>query len=98
MAEETHVLDRPPAGAAADWTIPQAWDRYTAEEHATWDTLYARQSKLLPGRASAAYLTGTDSPLPMIKAPKRGLCLCESSAQAPVSLWYFSINCSGVST
>jgi len=57
---ETHVLDRPPEGAAADWTIPQGWDRYTAEEHATWDTLFARQAKLLPGRASDAWLKGLD--------------------------------------
>ncbi|MDB5694507.1 MAG: phenylalanine 4-monooxygenase [Sphingomonas bacterium] len=58
MAAETHVLDRPPEGAAADWTIPQGWDSYTPEEHATWDTLFARQTKLLPGRASDAYLKG----------------------------------------
>jgi phenylalanine-4-hydroxylase len=58
MAEETHVLDRPPEGGAADWTIPQGWERYTAEEHATWDTLVARQTALLPGRASDAYLNG----------------------------------------
>ncbi len=61
MTEETHVLDRPPEGAAADWTIPQGWDRYTAAEHATWDTLFARQSRLLPGRASAAWLRGLDA-------------------------------------
>ncbi|MBX3563242.1 MAG: phenylalanine 4-monooxygenase [Sphingomonas sp.] len=61
MAETTHVLDRPPEGSAADWTIPQNWDAYTAEEHATWDTLYARQAKLLPGRASKAYLKGLDA-------------------------------------
>ena len=61
MAKETHVLERPPEGAAADWTIPQGWDRYTAEEHATWDTLFARQTKLLPGRASDAYLRGLDA-------------------------------------
>ena len=60
MTDETHVLERPPEGAAADWTIPQGWERYTAEEHATWDTLYARQLKLLPGRASAAYLGGLE--------------------------------------
>ena len=58
MAEETHVLDRPPEGAAADWTVPQGWEDYTAEEHATWDTLFARQTALLPGRASDAYLNG----------------------------------------
>jgi phenylalanine-4-hydroxylase len=58
MKKETHVLERPPEGAAADWTIPQDWAAYTAEEHATWDRLFARQAKLLPGRASSAYLKG----------------------------------------
>ena len=61
MAQDTHVLDRPPEGASADWTIPQNWQAYTAEEHATWDKLYARQAKLLPGRASKAYLKGLDA-------------------------------------
>jgi phenylalanine-4-hydroxylase len=60
MAQDTHVLAAPPEGASADWTIPQGWEHYTAEEHATWDTLFARQSKLLPGRASEAYLRGLD--------------------------------------
>ena len=69
MAEETHVLDRPPEGANADWTIPQHWDRYTAEEHATWDTLFARQAKLLPGRASNAWLKGLD----VLKLDKPGI-------------------------
>ncbi|RYY26011.1 MAG: phenylalanine 4-monooxygenase [Sphingomonadales bacterium] len=58
MAENTHLLDRRPEGTAPDWTIPQNWQAYTAEEHATWDTLFARQAKLLPGRASKAYLKG----------------------------------------
>ena len=57
---ETHVLDRPPEGAAADWTIPQNWNAFTAEEHAVWDTLFERQIKLLPGRASQAYLHGLE--------------------------------------
>ena len=60
MADDTHMLDAPPPGAASDWTIPQEWDRYTAEEHATWDTLFARQAALLPGRASEAWLRGLD--------------------------------------
>lgn len=60
MKEDTHALAAPPPGAAADWTIPQDWAHYTAEEHATWDTLFARQTKLLPGRASDAYLRGLD--------------------------------------
>jgi len=61
MDTNSHVLDHPPEGAAADWTIPQNWDRFTAEEHATWDTLFQRQAKLLPGRASRAYLKGLDA-------------------------------------
>lgn len=60
MSEETHVLTAPPADAAADWTIAQNWSHYTPEEHATWDTLFARQSKLLPGRASEAWMRGLD--------------------------------------
>ncbi|WP_267382012.1 MULTISPECIES: phenylalanine 4-monooxygenase [unclassified Sphingomonas] len=69
MAQDTHVLDAPPAGAAADWTIAQDWDRYTPEEHATWDTLFARQAALLPGRASNAYLRGLD----VLKLSKPGI-------------------------
>jgi len=49
-----------PPGAAADWTIPQDWEAYTAEQHATWDTLFARQSALLPGRAAPEFLAGLD--------------------------------------
>ncbi|MBY9064777.1 phenylalanine 4-monooxygenase [Sphingomonas yunnanensis] len=60
MTEETHVLDSPPPGAATDWTVAQDWSHYTAEEHATWDTLFQRQRALLPGRASEAYLRGLD--------------------------------------
>ena len=60
MMEESHVLDRPPAGAATDWTVPQDWERFTLQEHATWDTLFERQAKLLPDRASQAFLRGLD--------------------------------------
>jgi phenylalanine-4-hydroxylase len=51
----------PPPGAAADWTIDQDWKAYTAEEHAVWDTLYARQAALLPGRACDAFLRGLEA-------------------------------------
>ncbi|MBC7521427.1 MAG: phenylalanine 4-monooxygenase [Sandarakinorhabdus sp.] len=43
-----------------DWTVPQNWARFTAAEHAVWDRLFARQSALLPGRASSAHLAGLD--------------------------------------
>lgn len=42
----------------SDWTIDQGWAQYTAEEHATWKTLFERQSRLLPGRACDAFLEG----------------------------------------
>jgi phenylalanine-4-hydroxylase len=61
MADFEHVFDKPPEGAAADWTIPQGWDAYTDVEHRTWDTLYARQMEILPGRASDAFLRGLDA-------------------------------------
>lgn len=41
-----------------DWTIAQGWERYTAEEHAVWKTLFERQSRLLPGRACASFMRG----------------------------------------
>jgi phenylalanine-4-hydroxylase len=43
---------------SADWTIPQGWDSYTAQDHGTWLTLYDRQAAILPGRACQAYLDG----------------------------------------
>ena len=50
----------PPPGAAADWTIPQHWERFTAEEHGVWDTLFARQQELLQGRAVSDFFNGLD--------------------------------------
>jgi phenylalanine-4-hydroxylase len=50
----------PPPGAAPDWTIAQDWASYTPEDHATWDTLFARQSAMLPGRAAEEFLAGID--------------------------------------
>ncbi len=44
----------------ADHTIDQNWAAYTAEEHARWDALAARQMQLLPGRACRAYLEALD--------------------------------------
>ena len=43
---------------APDWTIPQAWERYTSQEHRTWATLYERQAALLPNRACNDFLGG----------------------------------------
>ena len=65
----THVHDTPPPGAAADWTISQNWDAFTADEHAMWDRLFARQSDMLPGRAAEAFLRGID----VLKLEKPGI-------------------------
>ena len=55
--------------ADAYWIIPQDWAHFSGEDHATWDTLFARQSAMLPGRASAAFLRGID----MLKLSKPGI-------------------------
>lgn len=61
MTADLHIHATPPEGAAADWTIPQNWEAFTREEHDVWDTLFERQAKLLPGRASKAFLRGLDA-------------------------------------
>jgi phenylalanine-4-hydroxylase len=57
------------AGEAArpanpDWTIPQGWENYTAQEHGVWKTLFERQTALLPGRACDEFVHGMKD-LPM---------------------------------
>lgn len=47
-----------PLGAAADWTLPQQWERYTAAEHALWDRLFRQQCELLPSRVTPEFLAG----------------------------------------
>ena len=47
-----HQANRP------DWTIDQGWHSYTAAEHATWKTLFDRQTQLLPGRACDEFVQG----------------------------------------
>ncbi len=43
-----------------DHVIEQDWDTYSAQDHATWRTLFERQSRLLVGRACDEYLAGLD--------------------------------------
>lgn len=52
---------KPPPGAAADWTIDQAWDSYGDQEHKVWTTLYERQVDLLGDRACAPFLRGLEA-------------------------------------
>jgi phenylalanine-4-hydroxylase len=43
---------------AADFTLPQPFERYSPADHATWAKLLARQTALLPGRACDELLAG----------------------------------------
>jgi phenylalanine-4-hydroxylase len=43
---------------ANDYTIPQRWEHYSAQDHAVWKTLFERQTALLPGLACAEFVEG----------------------------------------
>lgn len=55
-----HAHLKHPAETAADWTVPQDWGHYTPAEHAMWDKLFARQTRMLPGRAVPEFMAGLD--------------------------------------
>jgi phenylalanine-4-hydroxylase len=40
--------------------VDQGWDRFSAEDHAVWDTLYTRQVELLRTRVVTPFLDGLD--------------------------------------
>lgn len=45
----------------ADYTIDQRWETYSPEEHNRWDRLFTRQQRILPGRASEAFVEAMTS-------------------------------------
>ena len=45
--------------AGADYTVEQDWDRYTDEDHAIWQTLYARQIRMIEQYAAPEFIAGT---------------------------------------
>ena len=52
-----------PANAGEDWeryVVPQNWGSFTAEDHAVWDLLFARQVELLGSRVISPFLDGID--------------------------------------
>jgi phenylalanine-4-hydroxylase len=55
MVAQEHLAD---LEIAADYTHAQPLERYTAEDHAVWRRLFARQAGLLPGRACPEFLAG----------------------------------------
>ena len=56
----THIFDAPPEGVAANWTMPQNWPAFTAEQHATWRSLFDQQAAALDGYACRSFLDGLD--------------------------------------
>ena len=49
-----------PARRWEDYVVPQCWDSFTAEDHAVWDLLFARQVELLGSRVVSPFLDGID--------------------------------------
>ena len=43
-----------------DYVVPQCWDAFTADDHAVWDLLFARQVDLLGSRVVTPFLDGID--------------------------------------
>ncbi|WP_205481338.1 phenylalanine 4-monooxygenase [Sphingomonas arenae] len=53
----------PASSAVSGWrthVVDQGWHRFTDEDHAVWDTLYARQVALLQDRIVTPFLDGLD--------------------------------------
>jgi phenylalanine-4-hydroxylase len=43
-----------------DYVVPQNWESFTADDHAVWDLLFARQVELLGTRVVSPFLDGID--------------------------------------
>ena len=59
MLHDSLLQDR----SAGDWrecVVPQRWDSFSAEDHAVWDLLFARQVELLGSRVVSPFLDGID--------------------------------------
>ena len=59
MLQETISKDRP-AKNWQDYVVPQSWEAFTADDHAVWDLLFARQVALLGSRVVSPFLDGID--------------------------------------
>jgi phenylalanine-4-hydroxylase len=59
MRHET-IADKRPASRWQDYVVPQNWDSFTADDHAVWDLLFARQVELLGTRVISPFLDGID--------------------------------------
>ena len=59
MLQETITRDQP-IRRWEDYVVPQCWESFTAEDHAVWDLLFARQVELLGTRVVSPFLEGID--------------------------------------
>ena len=59
MLQETITKDQP-AVHWQDYVVPQCWESFTAEDHAVWDLLFARQVELLGSRVVSPFFDGID--------------------------------------
>ena len=59
MLRETITKDHP-SRHWHDYVVPQCWESFTAEDHAVWDLLFARQVELLGTRVVSAFFDGID--------------------------------------
>ena len=58
---ENIITDKGKVPVYATGIVEQPWDTYSADDHATWATLYARQRELLVGRACDEFLQAQDA-------------------------------------
>jgi phenylalanine-4-hydroxylase len=59
MLQEPITKDGP-ARRWEDFVVPQCWEDFTAEDHAVWDLLFARQVELLGTRVVSPFIDGID--------------------------------------
>ena len=59
MRQEVITRDQP-AGSWTDYVVPQCWESFTADDHAVWDLLFARQVELLGSRVVSDFFDGID--------------------------------------
>ena len=59
MLQKTITRDQP-LKRWQDYVVPQCWEAFTAEDHAVWDLLFARQVELLGSRVVSAFFDGID--------------------------------------
>jgi phenylalanine-4-hydroxylase len=59
MLQDRITKDQP-LGSWEDYVVPQGWEAFTAEDHAVWDLLFARQVELLGSRVVSPFLDGVD--------------------------------------